>query len=90
MRVLPPLPGNAAFQAGWINNRDQIVGASGGRAVLHMDGVTYDLNDLIPHPDPDNEAALTGAYSINDHGVITVGDADGATLLLIPASKSEP
>ncbi len=76
-------------QAAAINNRGWIVGftrSSGqSRAFLHRDGMTYDLNSLIP---ADSGWVLTLATDINDQGWI-VGSGrgpDGRTqaFLLVP------
>jgi len=49
-----------------INNLAQVVGMSGGRAVLWQNQVLYDLNDLVPPDTP----LLLYAMAINDAGQI--------------------
>src|SRR5262245_21055689 len=45
-RELGSLPGRGLSTAYGINNREQVVGMSAGRAFLWSGGVLYDLNDL--------------------------------------------
>jgi hypothetical protein len=68
--MLPNLDGANASIARSINNRDQVVGHSGGWpgfAVIWQNGQVHNLNDLI---DPTYENTFIHAYSINDLGQI--------------------
>lgn len=73
MQALGTLPGVTNSQAMDINRYRQVVGWSGtsdrsiSRAFLWLDGMMFDLNDLLTD-DPD--WVLTEAKSINDHGQI--------------------
>jgi probable HAF family extracellular repeat protein len=90
MQQLYPLPGHVLSEPKSINRRNQIVGYSSEefsevgdeqRAVLFLNGETFDLNNLIP---PDSEVELREALSINDRGVIAAIGNFGESFLLIP------
>lgn len=70
MTALPNLPGRANSRANGINDKGQIVGACGERAVLWERGKPTDLNALQP---PKSGWILTTANAINAKGWI-VGD----------------
>ncbi|HEY6351721.1 MAG TPA: HAF repeat-containing protein [Candidatus Angelobacter sp.] len=72
MQPLISLQGGTYSEAFGINNLGQVVGQSGSslgtRAVLWSGGSVTDLNDLIPGLPAGT--ILTGAFSINDQGLI--------------------
>ncbi len=76
-----------------VNNIGMIVGESNGLAFLDLDGVMYNLNDLIPQ---DSGLILRSAIAINDSGQILVlggplGQAGyGSLYVLTPDSNSFP
>jgi uncharacterized membrane protein len=63
--ILPNLPGADSSRAISINNRGQVVGTSGGVAVIWQNGVVHNINDLI---DAELDMTFVEAYSINDRG----------------------
>ena len=86
MEPLNPPPGHVHSRPLSINRRGQIVGYSTDkdgerRAVLLLNGQTFDLNDLIP---PDSDVELRMALSINNRGVIAAIGDSGESFLLIP------
>jgi len=72
---LPHLSGTTQSQANAINNRGEIVGESGGHAVLWKGGRFFDLNNGI---DPAAGWTLTEARDVNDHGwIVGAGKRNG-------------
>jgi probable HAF family extracellular repeat protein len=73
--ALPSLPGAQESRAEAINNAGQIVGTSGGRAVLWQNGRVLDLNAHIPK---DSGWVLKAATAVNNRGWIAGrGTKDG-------------
>ncbi len=67
MHALEALPGASQSIAHGINNLGQIVGASGGKAVLWQQGKILDLNTVLPE---NSGWTLQEATAINNHGWI--------------------
>ncbi len=78
MADLGLLPDTNSSQANGINNNGQIVGMSGGRAVLWCGGKAYDLNTLIEVP---VSPPLREATGINNLGQIICNNGSGSFLL---------
>lgn len=66
-----------------INEKGQIVGRSGRRAVLWHNGQIFDLNALIP---ANSGVVLMTAVDINERGQIIVQAKDGGQYLLTPSN----
>jgi uncharacterized membrane protein len=92
IRALPSLPGaqQQESRAEAINNAGQIVGTSGGRAVLWQNGRVLDLNAHIPK---DSGWVLNAATAVNNRGWIAGrGTRDGLSFvfLLTPQAAGAP
>jgi probable HAF family extracellular repeat protein len=83
-----------SFSPEGLNKRGQIVGSTSpyslsSHAMLHVDGVTHDLNDLI---NPALGWTLIYAYDVNDHGqIVGWGRVDGhwSGFLLTPSHHAK-
>jgi len=86
MRGLAPLkPDTLNTIAYGINDEGQIVGQSGGRAVVYIEGVLFDLNDVAKGA----KGAITEARKINNKGQIIAVDMMGG-ILLTPDGPAAP
>jgi probable HAF family extracellular repeat protein len=90
--ALPSLPGaqQQESRAEAINNAGQIVGTSGGRAVLWQNGRVLDLNAHIPK---DSGWVLKAATAVNNHGWIagrSTRDGIPFVFLLTPQAAGAP
>jgi uncharacterized membrane protein len=88
--ALPSLPGAQESRAESINDAGQIVGTSGGRAVLWQNGRILDLNAHLPK---DSGWVLKDATAINNHGwIVGRGTREGIpfVFLLTPQAAGVP
>ena len=77
MSDLGTLPGAQDSEAIGLNDLDQAVGDSDGRAVIFSNGQIADLTNMIEQTSPLKPyVTLTQAWDINDHGWIVVDGRD--------------
>jgi probable HAF family extracellular repeat protein len=77
MTDLGTLPGAQESEAIGLNDLDQAVGDSDGRAVIFSNGQIADLTNMIEQTSPLKPyVTLTQAWDINDHGWIVVDGLD--------------
>ena len=82
--ALPSLSGRYINNAAAITDAGDIVGESGGKAVIWRDGEVYDLNELLDVP---FDAQLRRAIDMNRQGRILVLANDGYFYVLVPSEE---